>query len=58
MVFKEDIEQEMIQARLDEEREVCVADRQEMEGNEEQQQHQRQTLDQVENSLSKSFLNT
>lgn len=48
----------MIQERLDEEREVCVADVQEMGGNEEQQQHQQQTLEQVENSLSKSFLNT
>lgn len=46
----------MIQERLDEEREVCVADAQEMEGNEEQQQHQQQTLDQVENSSEQILL--
>lgn len=47
LLFKEDFsEQEMIQEHLEEEREACVADVEEMRSNEEQQ-HQQQPLDQV-----------
>lgn len=58
LVFKADIiEQEMIQERLDAEREACVADVEDMWGNEEQQHHQQQqTFDQVDNSCYTVYL--
>lgn len=49
LVFNEDAEEEITWEQLGEVREVCVADVQEMEGDEEQQHHQQQALDQVDN---------
>lgn len=47
--FKEDTEQEITWEQLGEVRQVCAADVQEMEGDEEQQHHQQQALNQVDN---------